>query len=97
MKPSRFHPDALLEAEEAARFYEERKSHLGKRFIEALTDALNRIRREARLYPKVGDDLRKCRVLHFPYGVLYRDREDVIDIIAVIHFKRKPDYWKYRI
>lgn len=96
MKPYRFHPDALLEADAAAQFYGEQRTHLGKRFIEALTDTLNRIARNPHLYPKIADDLRKCRVLHFPYGVIYRDREELIEIIAVMHFKRKPGYWKYR-
>jgi len=97
MKLYSFHPDAITEADEAARFYEERQTGLSKRFIEALTDTVSRIRRNPRLYPKIYKEIRKCRVLRFPYGVIYRDKKDLIEIIAVLHFKRKPGYWKYRI
>ncbi len=97
MKLFRFHPDALLEADQTAYFYEEQKCGLGKRFIESLTDAINRIRRNPRLYPKVFNNIQKCRILRFPYGIIYRDKDDSIEIIAVMHFKRKPDYWKHRL
>ena len=97
MRPFHFHPDALLEADQAADFYEEQKRGLGKRFIESLTDAINRIRRNPRLYPKVFDNIQKCRILRFPYGIIYRDKDDSIEIIAVMHFKRKPFYWKKRL
>ena len=50
MKPFHFHPEALLEADESAKFYEERQDGLGKRFVEALTDAITRIRRTPEPY-----------------------------------------------
>jgi plasmid stabilization system protein ParE len=91
-----FHQAALKEADEAANFYEKRQKGLGKRFIEALTDAINKIRSNPKLYGKVDDNIRKSRVLRFPYGIIYRVQNEYIEIIAVIHFKKKPDYWKCR-
>ncbi len=32
----------------------------------------------------------------FPFGVLYRIKEDHIRIIAIMHLRRKPDYWQDR-
>ena len=97
MKPFHFHPEALLEANESAKFYEEKQEGLGKRFVEALTDAISRIRRRPELFGRVDDNIRKCRILRFPYGVIYRDKKKSVEIIAVMHLKRKPDYWKKRI
>ncbi|MEN8262533.1 MAG: type II toxin-antitoxin system RelE/ParE family toxin [Nitrospirota bacterium] len=97
MKPFHFHPEALFEADESAKFYEERQHGLGKRFVEALTDAITRIRRTPELFGRVDDNIRKCRILRFPYGVIYRDKKKSVEIIAVMHLKRKPDYWKKRI
>jgi len=57
-----FHPEALLEADEAAKFYEENQGGLGNRFIESLTDAVNRIRRNPSLYQKIYKNIRKCRM-----------------------------------
>lgn len=53
MRPYSFHPEALIETDEAAKSYEERQAGLGNRFIESLTDALNRIRRNPILYRKI--------------------------------------------
>ncbi len=97
MKSFLFHPEAIAEASEAAKFYEEQQEGLGKRFVEALTDTINRIRRSPLLYGKIDSNMRKCRLLRFPFGVIYRDKNDTIEIIAVMHLKKKPGYWKFRI
>lgn len=97
MKPFRFHPEALREADEAAKYYEERQKCLGGRFVEALSVTINCIIRTPKLYGKLYDEIRKCRLLRFPYGVIYRDKADFIEIIAVMHLKRKPGYWKSRV
>lgn len=97
MRPYSFHPEALIETDEAAKFYEERQAGLGNRFIESLTDALNRIRRNPIRYRKIYNNIRKCHMLRFPYGVIFRDQKEMVQIIAVMHLKRKPGYWKSRI
>ncbi len=97
MKLYSFYPEALLEADEAAKFYEESQEGLGNRFIESLTDAVNRIRRNPSLYQKIYKNIRKCRMLRFPYGVIFRAQKNRVEIIAVMHLKRKPGYWKSRI
>ena len=97
MKPFQFYPEALLEADEAAAFYEERQKGLGHRFIEELTSTINRIVRTPQLYRKVENEIRKCRLLRFPYGIIYRDKIEYVEIIAVMHLKRKPGYWHSRI
>ncbi len=97
MKPYSFHPEALLEADVTATFYEEQQGGLGNRFVESLSDALNRIRRSSILYREIDKNIRKCRMLRFPYGVIFRDQNEIVQIIAVMHFKRKPGYWKSRI
>ena len=97
MKPFLFHPDALTEADEAGRFYDEQQKGLGKRFVEALTDTISRTRNNPELYGKIYNNIRKCRLLHFPYGVVYRDKKKIIEIIAIMHLRRKPGYWKHRI
>jgi len=96
MKSFQFHPAALEEADNAALFYKDQQPGLEKRFLEALEDAIYRIRRNPLLYRKIDGEIRKCRLLRFPYGVIYRFRNDRIEIIAVMHLRRKPSYWKHR-
>ncbi len=45
MKPFQFHPGALEETDNAAAFYKKQQPGLEKRFLEALEDAVARIRR----------------------------------------------------
>jgi toxin ParE1/3/4 len=92
----RWHREALSEADEAARFYAERQAGLDGRFLDLLEDALNRIRRRPKMYPKVKGDIHKCKLPHFPYGIIYRAKPETVEILAVMHLNREPGYWKAR-
>ena len=35
---------------------------------------------------------RRCLLHRFPYGVIYRTRSESIQIVAVMHLHRKPNY-----
>ncbi len=96
MKPIRFHPDADAEMLDAAGWYELQHKNLGKRFLTAIQDALNRIELNPELYPLVEGDVRRCLVKTFPFGVLFRIKPDVIAVMAIMHLHRDPDYWKNR-
>lgn len=91
-----FHPEAREEALAAAKFYEHQAEGLGRRFVEALADAVQRIEANPLLYRVLEDDIRQCRMQRFPFGVIFRRREDRIEIIAVMHLRRRPGYWKSR-
>ena len=96
MKPCWFHPSAFEEADQAAAFYRGQKLGLEVRFLEALNDAISRIRRNPLLYRRVEGGIRKCRIVRFPYGVIYRTAEDRVDVIAIMHLRQRPGYWKSR-
>ncbi len=81
---------------EAAAYYESQQSNLGRRFLTAVQDAVNRIAINPRLYPVVDSDVRRCLTKTFPFSVLFRDRPDEIVIVAVMHLHREPDFWKTR-
>jgi toxin ParE1/3/4 len=91
-----WHGEARAEAEAAAAFYNEKQPGLAQRFLDDLEDALQRIQRHPQAYRLVEGDIRKCRVAHFPYGIIYRVRSDLIEIIAVMHLRQSPGYWKQR-
>lgn len=96
MKPCWFHPEALAEADHTAAFYKEQQIGLEVRFLEALNDTISRIRRNPLLYRCVEGDMRKCRIMRFPYGVIYRTRPNRVEVIAVMHLRQRPGYWKSR-
>ena len=97
MKSYQFHPEALKEADEAALFYQKQQPGLETRFLEALEDAISRVRRNPLFYHRIDGEIRKCRLLRFPYGVVYRIKGDNVEIIAIMHFRRQPGYWKLRL
>jgi ubiquinone biosynthesis protein UbiJ len=91
MKPVRFHPDADAEMVDAAVWYESRQDDLGKRFLIAVQDALNKIEVNPDLYPSVEGDVRRCLTTTFPFGVMFRVKQDVIAVMAIMHLHRDPD------
>ena len=62
-----------------------------------MQDTKNRIRINPLLFPLIQDDVRRSLVKVFPFGLLFRDLEEEIVVIAVMHLHRDPDYWKMRI
>jgi plasmid stabilization system protein ParE len=92
-----FHPQALAEFEDAARYYEERQSGLGLRFYTSVEAALQRIAESPVQWPVLEQDVRRCLTRVFPYAVLYTVEPDFVLIVAVMHCHQKPGYWRARI
>ncbi|HCC54140.1 MAG TPA: plasmid stabilization protein [Desulfobulbaceae bacterium] len=96
MKAVVFQEDAETEMLEAAAYYEAQQDDLGRRFLAAVQDAINRILLNPSLYPVVEFDVQRCLTKIFPFGVLFRNRPDKIEVIAVMHLHRDPNYWQER-
>ena len=96
MRPYCFHPEAEEELDEIMRFYKSRQIGLERRFFEAIEDTIFRIRRNPLMYRQVEGDIRKCRVPRFPYGLIYRSKDDLIEVIAVMPLRRNPEHLKGR-
>jgi plasmid stabilization system protein ParE len=92
-----FHPDAALEFEEAVRHYRARGRVLGDRFAAEVRIAIRRIIEAPQQWRVLEEDVRRCVVRVFPYSVLYTIESDFILIVAVMHAKRQPGYWRYRL
>lgn len=92
-----FHPDAALEFEEAVRYYQARGRLLGDRFATEVRIAIRHILETPDRWRVLEEDVRRCLVRVFPYSVLYTIEPDFILIVAVMHGKRQPGYWRYRL
>lgn len=91
-----WHPQALAEADAAAAFYRERQSALALRFLSSLDETLARITLNPRIYREVEPGVRKCRMKTFPFAIVYRCNK-TIEILAVMHLRRQPGYWRDRL
>lgn len=93
----RFHPGALQEFEESVRYYHARRQGLGNRFADEVRSTIRRIVDAPERWRVVEEDVRRCAVRVFPYSVLYTIEPESILIVAVMHNKRQPVYWRYRL
>lgn len=91
-----FHPDAEDEFIEAIDFYEDREAGLGFAFSLEIHTAIQNIVAHPGAWPVMEDDVRRCLMSRFPYAVLYVIEHAEILILAIMHQKRRPGYWKER-
>ncbi len=96
MSPVEFHPAARAELIQSAQYYQTQNPGLGRRFALAVRDAVHRIQEYPQLCPTPENHIRRCRVLRFPYGVVYRAKPERTEVLAVMHLHRQPGYWKSR-
>ena len=92
-----FHPEALEEYKDAARYYEGCQSGLGHRFIASVEQAILHIVEKPEQWKLLEKDVRRYLTRVFPYAVLYTIEPDYILIVAVMHCHCEPGYWKKRI
>lgn len=97
MKPVLLHPAAEAEMRAAAGFYQQCQPGLGDRFLDEVLQAAGRMQRNPEAWPVVSGDIRRCLLHLFPFGLLFRTEADRLYVLAVMHLKRKPNYWKERI
>lgn len=97
MKSVHFHCDAEVEMIKAAVWYKTKQADLGNRFLTSVQDAINRIKLNPGVYPFVDTDIRRCLVRTFPFGILFRDKSSHIEVMAIMHLHRDPNYWKSRV
>ena len=101
-RPVRLHPLASAEIVDAQRWYEERVAGLGDRFILAVRAATERAAR----WPNAGTPVRveadgsvaerRMATPGFPHAVVYRVRDEEVQVLAVHHQRRQPEYWAGR-
>jgi hypothetical protein len=70
--PYKFHPDADVELEEAALFYESRMAGLGKSFAAEVDRTIALVREFPEAGSPVGPKRRRVLVARYPYSIVYR-------------------------
>lgn len=92
-----FHPEAEREFRESIDYYENQRSGLGEDYHAEIMATVLRIANTPKAWPVLEGDIHRCLAHRFPYGVLYHCDEETICLLAVMHLRRRPDYWKQRI
>jgi plasmid stabilization system protein ParE len=76
----------------AYRWYEERSSGLGERFLDEIEACFGRISLNPMSYPEVEADVRRALPQTFPYLVFYALHDASVHVLAVIHAAQDPAY-----
>lgn len=87
----------MTEYAEAVKYYAEQSIDVAQAFIDAVEGAVYRLRDSPSRYPAIDGNIRRCLTSKFPYGILYTIEPDFILILAVMHSRKKPGYWKSRL
>jgi hypothetical protein len=93
---------AALEAEAAARWYEDQRAGLGGEFREAFKAALDTLGGglvSGSPWPgPLGErGVKRIRVKRFPFHIVFVAPGITSVVIAVAHYRRRPGYWRDRL
>ncbi|MEM9461186.1 MAG: type II toxin-antitoxin system RelE/ParE family toxin [Myxococcota bacterium] len=91
-------PEAADELEEAHGWYTARNPAAADGFADEIVHALAVIEDSPARWAVEGHGARRFPLRRFPFKLVYRWRpdEDVVELIAVAHDKRRPGYWQDR-
>ena len=89
-------PLAQADIDDAVTWYEQQQSGLGSRFLDVLDHVFKRIRETPLQFPTVSVSIRRALLHTFPYAVYFRETEQAVVILAVLHLHRDPRIWRGR-
>ena len=82
---------------EASRFYDAERPGFGDIFLTRFHQALSQVRDYPFTAPVIYKQYRKMRLEQFKHSIVYSVEANKIVVVAVMHNRRNPDYWKRRI
>ena len=88
--------EARRELVEAAAYYEEHRTGLGKEFLAEAERTAGRIVRHPQRWRRIEGRFRRCLFRRFPYSVIYTVEGGDLFVAAFMHHRRKPGYWRKR-
>jgi toxin ParE1/3/4 len=101
-KPVRPNAEAEDEFRRYIRWYEGESDGLGDRLWSEIQAAVELISS----HPAIGEVVRRAHVRgvvrrvplrHFPFFLVYREYPDHLEVVALAHTSRRPDYWRPRL
>ncbi|MCX6152350.1 MAG: type II toxin-antitoxin system RelE/ParE family toxin [Ignavibacteriales bacterium] len=95
--PVLIHPAAFEELKEAIHFYDSKVEGLGKLFLDEIERGIEIIQNAPKTWRKYSKNYRRFLLTKYPFAIIYRLKNNSIQIIAFMHLHRKPNYWKSRL
>ena len=97
MKRAVFHPEASQEYLQAIEYYAAINPELGERFDAEIQHMVEEVSRDPQRLFRFHPPAQRALAHKFPYSVVYLNQPDRVWIVAVMHMKRRPGYWRKRL
>jgi toxin ParE1/3/4 len=91
------HPEADADFAEAVRYYSEIAPDLGVRFYRAMERLIRDVCAHPERFCRFDPPARRHFSAEFPYAIIYVEEPDRVWIVAIMHMKRRPGYWRQRL
>ena len=91
------HGDARAEYIESYVWYHERGPHIAEAFEREVEHTLEALQEFPEHCPVYVGKWRRILLRRFPFGIVYGFIDNRIVVVAIMHTRRKPGYWKKRI
>jgi toxin ParE1/3/4 len=92
-----FYPAVIDEVRAAIDWYRIRSNSASKAFLIEFDHAISEITESPLRWPQYTQGTQRYHLHRFPFFVVYRLTSARIEIVAFVHAKRKPGYWKNRL
>jgi len=92
--------EVLHELRTARQWYNARAAGTGDRLIDLVDEKVGAIARAPASFPQDRHEptVRRARLRKYPYTLLFMvQNEVVVVLVALVHGRRKPGYWKARL
>ncbi len=87
---------ASKDIQHAVDYYEEQAPSVTNRFLESLYTEFEIIKRNPKQFQIKYKNSRVRYIKGFPYGIHYALKDQIIEVLAVLHTSRNPKIWKKR-
>ena len=91
--------EAENELDESFIWYETQKIGLGDEFISHIEKSFEFIKNNPQASQKKRKNVYRHVMKRFPFGIYYSidQKQSQIQILGILHFKRKPNVWRKRL
>ncbi len=96
-KPLEIHPSALAELKSALSWYLERNESAAVKFAAEIDRAMELLIAAPQRWPAGEHGSRKFVLRRFPFAIVDREKQAVIQVLVIAHGRRRPGYWKDRL
>lgn len=95
-RPIILHSEAEDDIFEVVAWYRERSRLAARAFVQELTHVVRLAAQSPGTWPIVFGTTRRVVCPRFPFDLVFRTRGEAVEIVALAHHRRRPDYWYNR-